>query len=220
MQKIPVDLPVLHEDENYIVIDKPSGLLVQPKDSKDLEYTVLDYIKPLTTDSDIDRPGIVHRLDRGTSGVMLLAKSKEAREHAQEQFADRNVKKTYIAICSGKPKDKEFLIDLPIQRNPKMPACFRVNPSGKTAQTIVRVLKSNEQNSLLELLPKTGRTHQIRVHLQYIGCPILNDPFYSKEKPTNNEKRLMLHAKNLEIKLFDKLYNFSSEAPKEFLDEF
>lgn len=210
----PQHIPVIFEDDSYIAINKPSGLLVQPKSKQDNEPTVVDFIKDKTTDSGIDRPGIVHRLDRGTSGVMLLAKTKEARKYAQKQFAERKVQKTYIAIVEGRPKDNKFIIDIPIQRNPKLPATFRVNASGKPSQSLVEVLKYNGKRSLLQIKPKTGRTHQIRVHLQYIGLPIINDYFYSKSA---TQGRLMLHSEELLIKLLGgEEHKFLAPRPDEF----
>lgn len=188
-------LPILFQDENVIVIDKPAGILTHSKGAMNDEFTVAEFFRPLTTyHSDSNRPGIIHRLDRDTSGVMLGARNDETASMLQRQFSDRKVKKTYYAVVVGTPKQPEAFIDLPIGRNPKEPSTFRVDPSGKPAQTSYKVLASNGVKSLVELKPTTGRTHQLRVHMAHIGTPIYGDRVYGKAAD-----RLYLHAAKLEI---------------------
>jgi 23S rRNA pseudouridine1911/1915/1917 synthase len=146
---------------------------------------------------DTNRPGIVHRLDRATSGIIIMAKDSATKRLLQKQFQDRKAHKTYLAIVKGTPKHPEAKIDLPIGRNPKKPSSFRVDAKGKPAQTSYRVLASNGAFSVLELKPVTGRTHQLRVHLAYIGCPIVGDTLYDGCKSPIG--RMCLHALSLEI---------------------
>jgi len=193
-----VDLPILYEDDDVIVVNKPSGLLTHAKGGLSDEPTVAEIIRPKTSfATDTDRPGIVHRLDRDTSGLLIIAKNPESAAHLQRQFAERTAKKTYVAITDGKPKLNAAKIDLPIGRNPSAPSTFRIDPNGKPAQTTYHVLTENDTQSLVELKPTTGRTHQLRVHLAHLNTPILGDRVYGK----SSDCRMMLHAQKLEITL-------------------
>ena len=197
-EQADVDLPILYEDDDVIVVNKPSGLLTHAKGGLSDELTVAEIIRPKTSfATDTDRPGIVHRLDRDTSGLLIIAKNPESAAHLQRQFAERTAKKTYIAITDGKPKLNAAKIDLPIGRNPSAPSTFRVDPNGKPAQTTYHVLAENDAQSLIELKPTTGRTHQLRVHLTHLNAPILGDRVYGK----SSDCRMMLHAQKLEITL-------------------
>ena len=197
-EQMDVDLPILYEDDDVIVVNKPSGLLTHAKGGLSDETTVAEIIRPKTSfATDTDRPGIVHRLDRDTSGLLIIAKNPESAAHLQRQFAERTAKKTYIAITDGKPKLNAAKIDLPIGRNPSAPSTFRIDPNGKPAQTTYHVLEENDTQSLVELKPTTGRTHQLRVHLAHLNAPILGDRVYGK----SSDCRMMLHAQKLEITL-------------------
>lgn len=197
-EQTDVDLPILYEDDDVIVVNKPSGLLTHAKGGLSDEPTVAEIIRPKTSfATDTDRPGIVHRLDRDTSGLLIIAKNPESAAHLQRQFAERTAKKTYIAITDGKPKLNAAKIDLPIGRNPSAPSTFRIDPNGKPAQTTYHVLVENDTQSLVELRPTTGRTHQLRVHLAHLNAPILGDRVYGK----SSDCRMMLHAQKLEITL-------------------
>ena len=197
-EQADVDLPILYEDDDVIVVNKPSGLLTHAKGGLSDEPTVAEIIRPKTSfATDTDRPGIVHRLDRDTSGLLIVAKNSESAAHLQRQFAERTAKKTYIAITDGKPKLNAAKIDLPIGRNPSAPSTFRIDPNGKQAQTTYPVLAENDTQSLVELKPTTGRTHQLRVHLAHLNAPILGDRVYGK----SSDCRMMLHAQKLEITL-------------------
>ena len=197
-EQADVDLPILYEDDDVIVVNKPSGLLTHAKGGLSDEPTVAEIIRPKTSfATDTDRPGIVHRLDRDTSGLLIIAKNPESAAHLQRQFAERTAKKTYIAITDGKPKLNAAKIDLPIGRNPSVPSTFRIDPNGKSAQTTYHVLTENDTQSLVELKPTTGRTHQLRVHLAHLNAPILGDRVYGK----SSDCRMMLHAQKLEITL-------------------
>lgn len=197
-EQTDVDLPILYEDDDVIVVNKPSGLLTHAKGGLSDEPTVAEIIRPKTSfATDTDRPGIVHRLDRDTSGLLIIAKNPESAAHLQRQFAERTAKKTYVAITDGKPKLNAAKIDLPIGRNPSAPSTFRIDPNGKPAQTTYHVLTENDTRSLVELKPTTGRTHQLRVHLAHLNAPILGDRVYGK----SSDCRMMLHAQKLEITL-------------------
>ncbi len=196
---------VIYEDDYVIVLDKPAGLLSMAKGEYCPEKTLEDYGL------------LVHRLDRATSGVVILAKDPETQKFLRKQFQDRKTHKTYYAVIEGVPKLLEAKIDLPIARDLKHPTTFRVDPNGKASETYYRVLKSNNNYSLVELKPTTGRTHQLRVHLKYLGHPILGDPVYGDGKAP----RLYLHAKELEITLPGGIRRtFEAKVPQEFKDVF
>jgi len=192
-----IDLPILYEDKDCVVINKPTGLLTHSKGAFNPEATVGTFMRQYVKDIPGDRAGIVHRLDRATSGVIICAKSQEALAWMQKQFSQRKVKKTYLAIVAGHLKPEEAIIDMPIERNPKVPATFRVGAGGKSATTQYKVLRSVKGHDLVELFPTTGRTHQLRVHLKELGHPIVGDYVYGGE-PAN---RLYLHAHKLELTL-------------------
>ena len=211
------DLPILYIDDNVIVINKPIGVLTHAKGALNDEFTVGEFFRRYTTVGlDTNRPGIVHRLDRDTSGVMIGARNQETATLLQKQFADRKTKKTYVAITVGVPKNDHARIDLPIARNPSAPSTFRVDAKGKSAITDYRMLDTNGELSLLELRPYTGRTHQLRVHMKYINTPILGDRVYGT--PAD---RLYLHARQLEITIpnGDRRI-FEASLPKEFATYF
>ena len=211
------DIPVLYEDEDIVVINKPAGVLTHAKGGISQEHTVADMLQPLTTfASDTNRAGIVHRLDRETSGVLVGARTPAAAEFLQKQFAQRTTKKTYIAIVEGVPKHTEALIDLPIGRSPAKPSTFRVDPKGKSAQTTYYVLDVQNDKSLVKLQPKTGRTHQLRVHMAHIGHPIVGDIVYGK-----SAQRMFLHAYQLELTAPNgERMTFTAPIPEEFLRDF
>ena len=211
------DIPVLYEDEDIVVINKPAGVLTHAKGGISQEHTVADMLQPLTTfASDTNRAGIVHRLDRETSGVLVGARTPAAAEFLQKQFAQRTTKKTYIAVVEGAPKHTEALIDLPIGRSPAKPSTFRVDPKGKSAQTTYYVLDVQNGKSLVKLQPKTGRTHQLRVHMAHIGHPIVGDIVYGK-----SAQRMFLHAYQLELTAPNgERMTFTAPIPEEFLRDF
>lgn len=199
LAEIPtVELEILYEDDDCVVINKPVGLLTHSKGEFNPEATVETWLRSRTKLTGA-RAGIVHRLDRATSGVMICAKTPEALKKLQRQFAQRKTKKTYFAVVSGTFKQPEAIIDMPVARNPKAPATFRVDSNGKSAVTHYRVVREDDKRSLVELKPETGRTHQLRVHLSHLGHPIVGDYMYGGEP----NKRMLLHAHSLEITLPD-----------------
>lgn len=199
-QKLP-PLPVLYEDQHVKVINKPAGLLSMKKGAFCSEPTLEDYGL------------LVHRLDRDTSGAVILAKDLDTQKMLRQQFQARKVHKVYYAIVEGHPKQPAALIDLPIERNFRRPNTFLISANGKPSQTYYKVLKQSSDYSLLELRPTTGRTHQLRVHLQYLGTPILGDTVYGSgsSTPASIPARLYLHAHSLEITI----PNSQSNSPKQ-----
>ena len=193
-------LPVLYEDNDVLVLNKPAGILTHAKGALNHEFSVAEFMRSRSTDQPTgNRPGIVHRLDRGTSGVIIAAKTTAAKHWLQKQFATRKAKKTYLALVEGRPKEPAAIIRLPIERNPKKPQTFRVGPSGKPAETEYATEQAYPNHTLLRLKPTTGRTHQLRVHLAYLGHPIVGDHLYGTANPALG--RLFLHAAELEITL-------------------
>ncbi len=208
-----VDLPVIYEDENCIVIDKPEGILTHSKGEANNEPTVATFIANKLSGLSGNRGGIVHRLDRATSGVIICAKNEETLKFLQKQFSERKVTKKYIEITKSGISPKQAVIDIPIGRSTSNPKLFETTASGKPAQTEYNVLNENSEHCLVELKPRTGRTHQLRVHLKYLGFPILGDDFYGG-RPS---KRLFLHAVSLELRLpGGEKKRFESKLPTEF----
>lgn len=212
-------IKVLYEDSNILAIDKPSGILVHP-DQTSREKTILDlFIKKYP------KLEIVHRLDKETSGVLLLARNKKAHEFLKKQFQNREIKKTYLAIVSGHVKNDRGIINKPIGRSPKD---FRRHLAGRGARgemreavTQYRVIKRFEapqKFTYLEVRPKTGRTHQIRVHMKYINHPVACDSLYNPGEPCpKGISRLALHAKSIEFKnLKGKIVKVESPLPAMF----
>ena len=196
---------VVYEDENVLVVDKPAGLLSMAKGEYCPEKTLGDYGL------------LVHRLDRDTSGVVILAKNPEVQKFLKKQFQDRKTHKTYYAVIEGQPKLDAARIDLPIARDLKRPTTFRVDANGKESETFYKVIKTDGKHSLVELKPTSGRTHQLRVHMKYLGHPIVGDVVYGGEKAD----RLYLHAGALEITLpGGKRTTFEVPMPEGFLDVF
>jgi 23S rRNA pseudouridine1911/1915/1917 synthase len=213
----------VYEDEDLAVINKPGGLVVHPAPGNyehTLANALLFHFKKLS-DINPQRPGIVHRLDKDTSGILVVAKSNHVHLALSRQFADHSIKRKYIALVKGKMDYYENVIELPIGRHPfkrdQMAAGFGLN--AKYARTHYRTLEKNERFSLVELEPFTGRTHQLRVHLAFIGHPILGDVKYGR----NNEfSRLALHAKSLGFvhPATGKQVAFDSDIPAEFKKAF
>jgi 23S rRNA pseudouridine1911/1915/1917 synthase len=193
-----IPLSVLYEDNHLLAINKPAGMVVHPAPGHPkgtFVNALLAHCKSIPPSGDPLRPGIVHRLDKDTSGVLLAAKTPLAHQRLVDLFSSRKIAKTYLAICLGHPTGGE--INAPLGRHPvrrkEMAIMF---DGGKEAISEVRTLAFNQQLSLVLIRPKTGRTHQIRVHLKHIGCPILGDSVYgsSSTNQTHQAERQMLHA--------------------------
>lgn len=195
--------PVIYEDDDVIVFNKPAGMLTVSKGEFNPEPTLEQFGE------------IVHRLDRDTSGVIILAKNAKAKSFLQKQFQERKAHKTYYAVTVGHPKVDHAIINIPLTRNLKKPTTFMVANQGREAITEYRVIDQNEKYSLIELKPQTGRTHQLRIHLAHIGAPILGDPVYNPKSPKAD--RMYLHASILEITVpSGERLTFTANLPEEF----
>ena len=217
LKDIPdISLDIIYKDDDCLVVYKPEGVLTHSKGVFNPEATVSTFIRKYTEGMEDNRGGIVHRLDRVTSGLLICARTEKSLKWLQDQFAERKAKKTYVAVVEGKLLEDEAVVDMPIERNPKKPQTFRVGPNGKQAITKYKVLGHNEQYSLVELKPTTGRTHQLRVHMSQLGHPIVGDVLYG----ANPSERVFLHAKSLELSLLDgDLQHFDTKLPSEFEDK-
>lgn len=202
----PQDIPVeiIYEDKDIIVVNKPKGMVVHPANGNP-DGTLVNSLMSICKDSlsgiggEI-RPGIVHRLDKDTSGVIVVAKNDKAHINLSEQIKNHEVEKTYIALVKGVVKANEATIDMPIGRSTKDRKKMAVTKTGKNAITHFKVIKRFHNYTLLEVKIETGRTHQIRVHLSQIGYPIVGDTTYSNGKNEWKIKGQCLHAKSLKFK--------------------
>ena len=225
-QNIPLD--VVYEDSYLAVINKPKGLVTHPAaGSPDNTLVNALLFRKQNTQKcsslikvDNVRPGIVHRLDIDTSGIIICAWDEETHAFLAGQFKNRSVKKNYIAIVCGNPKENKGRIETFIARDPKDRKKFSVSGKGRNAITYYKVIKQWLNYSLLLLRPKTGRTHQLRVHLKYLGIPVLGDTVYGYKDKLFAQATLMLHSKSLEITIpSDKeKHCFSSVLPQRFHD--
>lgn len=228
----PQDIPVeiLYEDNDILVVNKPKGMVVHPGNGN-IDGTLVNAIMAICKDSlsgiggEI-RPGIVHRLDKDTSGAIIIAKNDTAHIKLSEMLKNHEIEKTYIAIVRGIVKENEATINMPIARSNNDRKKMAVMKNGKQAITHFKVLKRSVQNdcTLLEIKIETGRTHQIRVHLSYIGHPIIGDEVYSNGKNKWGVKGQCLHAKSLKFRhpITDKEMNIQAELPdyfKKIIDE-
>ena len=197
-----IHLEILHEDEDLIVINKPKGMVVHPSAghySGTLVNALLSHCKELTAIGDTIRPGIVHRLDKDTSGLMVAAKNERSLRSLAQQLKDRDVKREYIAVVHGAPPYPKGVINAPLGRDPRHRKRFAVVKEGKGRQAITyyEVIKKLHSFSLVSLKLQTGRTHQIRVHLAYIGSPVLGDPLYGPRRSPYRNEGQFLHARKL-----------------------
>ena len=205
---VPENIPltILYEDDHVAVINKDQGMVVHPGAgirsgtlANALYYRRLE--KGVMINTENIRPGIVHRLDKDTSGVIIAAYDEDTLVFLADQFKARKVRKTYIAIVSGTPKEKKGRIETYMARDLKDRKRFVVSSRGKSALSYYSVIKTWQSHSLLLLRPKTGRTHQLRVHLRYLGHPVIGDPLYGVNDSLFPHASLMLHARKLEITL-------------------
>ncbi|MDP9751622.1 RluA family pseudouridine synthase [Thermoanaerobacter pentosaceus] len=197
-ENIPLD--ILYEDDDIIVINKPQGMVVHPAPgnySGTLVNALLYHCKNLSGINGILRPGIVHRLDKDTSGVMVVAKNDKAHISLSNQIKERSVFKKYVAIVEGVIKDEEGKIEAPIGRHPVDRKKMAVIEDGRYALTLYKVLERFKENTLIEAVIKTGRTHQIRVHMAFIGHPVVGDPVYGFKKQKFKLKGQALHSRVL-----------------------
>lgn len=207
-------IPIVYEDESLLVVNKPPGVVVNNAESV-REPTLQDWaaarlgLEPSRGEEFRSRAGLVHRLDKETSGLILIAKNAQAYLALKQQFQERTIKKSYLALVHGRLPAAEGSIDLPISRLPRSRQKFGILPGGRAAKTDYRLVKVfRDQNtkadfSLVDLQPRSGRTHQLRVHLKYLGHPLVSDPLYlgtrQRQKDHRLSKRLFLHAYKLEF---------------------
>jgi len=205
-----MNISIVYEDNNLLVINKPSGLITHPKNAEDKQESVTGWLTEKYPEiknvgEDPLRPGSVHRLDKDTSGLLLIAKNQDSFLYLKNLFQERKIKKFYLALVYGKPKEPKGIIDAPMGRiGMKRTTQVRGNKKlkdKKEAVTEYRTLKNFRDFTLLEVSPHTGRTHQIRVHLKSIGVPVVGDPIYGFKKPTlqPGPGRLFLHAYKLQF---------------------
>lgn len=221
-QNIPIE--IIYEDSDIIVVNKPKGMVVHPANGNP-DGTLVNAIMAICKDSlsgiggEI-RPGIVHRIDKDTSGLLIVAKNDNAHVKMSEQIKNHEVKKTYIALVRGVFKENEATIDMPIGRSTSDRKKMSVNKNGKNAITHIKVLKRFDKYTLLQVNIETGRTHQIRVHLSHIGYPIVGDYTYSNGKNEFDVIGQCLHAQKLEFKhpITQKDMCLEAELPQYFKD--
>ncbi len=194
-----LDLPLLYDDAALSAINKPPGLAVHgaPGDTgPSVAGWWLEQLGPAAAGFDVERPGIVHRLDKDTSGVLLLAKTPAAQAALSRAFEERTTRKTYLAIVEGKPPQPRAVVDAPIDRHPGDRTRMAVTRNGRPSRTEYEVIAADNERALLEVHPETGRTHQIRVHLAAIGCPVANDGVYGRRA---TDGRQLLHAYRIQV---------------------
>ncbi len=201
-EDIPLD--IIFENDDLIVVNKPAGMVVHPAAghySGTLVNAVLGYDPDLEGIGGEERPGLVHRLDKETSGLIILAKNERAHNWLQDQFRLRKVEKTYLALVDGKPPTPAGRVEAPIGRDPSHRKKMAIVSAGKGREAVseYKTLQSFRNHTLLEFHPHTGRTHQIRLHCQFLGCPIVGDSVYGKRTVTATIDRHFLHAYRLKI---------------------
>lgn len=203
-EQIPLD--IVFENEDLLVVNKSAGMVVHPAAghaSGTLVNAVLGYVPDLEGIGGEERPGVVHRLDKETSGLILLAKNERAHRWLQDQFRLRKVEKTYLALVDGHPPTPTGRVEAPIGRDPVQRKKMAITPPGKGREAIseYKTIETFRHHALLEFHPLTGRTHQIRLHCAFLGCPIVGDTVYGRKKPTVEIGRHFLHAWRLKIVL-------------------
>ena len=215
-----MDLDIIYEDEYLLVVNKPSGMVVHPSLGHYTNTLVNGLMYYTSLSNDKIRPGIVHRIDKDTSGLLLVAKNDDVHLYLSEEIKKRKVNRKYIALVHGVIKNDSGTIDAPIGRDlfdRKKMAVTDIN--SKNAITHFKVLDRYKDSTLIECVLETGRTHQIRVHMNYIGYPIVNDPLYGRKKIINDFGQ-MLHAKSIGFvhPIKEKYMEFECDCPKEFYD--
>jgi len=215
-EDIPLD--IIFENDNLIVVNKPAGMVVHPSaghDTGTLVHAVMGYVPDIEGIGGEERPGVVHRLDKETSGLILLAKNDHALRWLQNQFRLRKVEKTYLALVDGQPPTPSGRVEAPVGRDPSHRKKMAIMPPGKGREAVSEyiTLESFESHTLLEFHPLTGRTHQIRLHCMFLGCPIVGDKVYGHRKQSIDIDRHFLHAAKLKIILPGEQQAQTFEAP-------
>ncbi|MCL4543746.1 MAG: RluA family pseudouridine synthase [Chloroflexi bacterium] len=218
VQPEPMPLDIRYEDDDVLIVDKPAGLVVHPAyghETGTLVNGLLAHAGTLPDNGLAFRPGIVHRLDKDTSGLLVVAKTPLALANIQQQFKRGTVTKAYLALVAGRPQGSEGVIDLPLARDPRDRQRMAVVPSGRPARTRWRITEELPGYTLLEARLETGRTHQIRVHLRASGHPIVGDQVYGEQRHAQGLRRQFLHAHLLELRhpTTDQALSFRSLLP-------
>lgn len=229
-----LSLPIVFQNDDFLIINKPSGIQVHPssteKEKTVVNWLIAHYPEITSIGDDPMRPGIVHRLDKDTSGIMIIAKNASSFPELKKLFSQRNIHKSYLAITHNIPSPEEGSISLPIARSRSfrkqtiVQEGTRYKGISREALTEYKLLLSSYNKdldlkySLIQAFPKTGRMHQIRIHLSHIHCPIIGDDLYKKKEFPNppTVKRFLLHAYSLEFSLFEKPYTFILKPPEDF----
>jgi 23S rRNA pseudouridine1911/1915/1917 synthase len=211
-------LDIIFENDDLMVVNKPAGMVVHPgagHETGTLVHAALSHAPEMEGIGGERRPGVVHRLDKNTSGLILLAKNDPAHRWLQDQFRFRKVKKTYLALVDGKPPTPTGRIEAPIGRDTsqRRQMAIVVPDKGREAFSEYRTLETFPHHTLLEIHPITGRTHQIRLHLQFLGCPVVGDTIYGRRKPSLPLDRHFLHATRLTVLLPGEAEPRTFEAP-------
>ena len=223
IEPVKMDLDIVYEDEYLMVINKPSGLVVHPgagNYNNTLVNGLMYYTKHLSDVGGSTRPGIVHRIDKDTSGLLLIAKTNQIHEILADDFKNKRIKREYIALLDGVFKNGSATIDAPIGRDKQNRERMSVVEDGKHAITHMKVLKRYDGYTLVSCVLETGRTHQIRVHMAYIGYPIHNDPIYSKKEADSFGQFLHSYKMNFIHPITKKEMEFICPLPKYFEDFF
>lgn len=215
-EEIPLD--IIFENQDLLVVDKPAGMVVHPSaghKSGTLVHAALAHAPDIEGVGGVQRPGVVHRLDKDTSGLILLAKNDAAHQWLSAQFRDREVEKTYLALVDGGPPTPSGRVEAAVGRDPVDRKRMAVVPPGhgRAAVSEYRTVHRYAEHSLLEVHPITGRTHQIRLHLKFLGCPVVGDRVYGRRHPSLPLKRQFLHAARLRFKLPGESEASEFEAP-------
>jgi 23S rRNA pseudouridine1911/1915/1917 synthase len=224
---VPEDIPldIVYEDEHVMIVNKPAGMVVHPSAghfSGTLVQAALAHAPGMAGVGGEKRPGVVHRLDKNTSGLILMAKDDKTHRWLQDQFRERKVDKVYIALVDGKPPTPIGRIEASIGRSTVQRNYMAVVPLGKGREAVseYRTLESFPEHTLLEIHPFTGRTHQIRLHMQFLGCPVAGDQVYGRKHSTIPLDRHFLHAERITIQLSldDAKQTFEAEIPEDLLN--
>jgi 23S rRNA pseudouridine1911/1915/1917 synthase len=220
LEGVDLKLDIVYEDDDLVVINKPQGLVVHPASSyhePTLVHGLLHQIDELSSINGVVRPGIVHRIDKDTSGLLVVAKNDKSHQFLSEELQSHLIKREYIALVYGDFKEEEGSIDAPIARHPKNRLKMAVVPQGKHAKTHFKVLERFGKYTLISCILETGRTHQIRVHMAYINHPVLGDPLYGP-KDVIGDKGQFLHAQKLTFQhpTTKKEMSFEADLPDNF----
>ena len=197
-----VELDILHETADYMVLNKPPGIVVHPApghESGTLTQAAIEYAPELQGVGEPGREGLAHRLDKDTSGLIVFAKHEEFLEFLQQQFKSRVIEKHYLALVDESPPSSRGRVEAAIARDPKHRQRFSVQESGRAAETEFFIRERFKRHTLLELHPITGRTHQVRIHMQFLECPVVGDRIYGRRYPSLVVGRQMLHAWKMAI---------------------